>query len=147
MILTSWDIQNIPGTQMTSIFEGQPPKTRHFPIKTRVIWVKGDLLIPQMEVTFSALKSSPKWVQPRFLQRVGSVVYNHPISSIYHLYTTYSPCRNWEGYMLPTTRNNHWKGSVATFSTRATEARSNAPSPLASADHNFASRLSFKVLG
>ena len=26
----------IPGTQMTSIFEGQPPKTRPFPIKTRV---------------------------------------------------------------------------------------------------------------
>ena len=31
----------IPGTQMTSIFEGQPPKTRPFPIKTRVIWVPG----------------------------------------------------------------------------------------------------------
>ncbi len=31
----------IPGTQMTSIFEGQPPKTRPFPIKTRVIWVLG----------------------------------------------------------------------------------------------------------
>ena len=31
----------IPGTQMTSIFEGQPPKTRSFPIKTRVIWVPG----------------------------------------------------------------------------------------------------------
>ena len=27
----------IPGTQMTSIFEGQPPKTRSFPIKTRVL--------------------------------------------------------------------------------------------------------------
>ena len=26
---------------MTSIFEGQPPKTRPFPIKTRVIWVLG----------------------------------------------------------------------------------------------------------
>ena len=26
---------------MTSIFEGQPPKTRPFPIKTRVIWVPG----------------------------------------------------------------------------------------------------------
>ena len=31
----------IPGTQMTSIFEGHPPKTRPFPIKTRVIWVQG----------------------------------------------------------------------------------------------------------
>ena len=31
----------IPGTQMISIFEGQPPKTRFFPIKTRVIWVPG----------------------------------------------------------------------------------------------------------
>ena len=27
----------IPGTPMTSIFEGQPPKTRPLPIKTRVI--------------------------------------------------------------------------------------------------------------
>ncbi len=26
---------------MTSIFEGQPPKTKPFPIKTRVIWVLG----------------------------------------------------------------------------------------------------------
>ena len=26
---------------MTSIFEGQPPKTRPFPTKTRVIWVPG----------------------------------------------------------------------------------------------------------
>ena len=31
----------IPGTQITSIFEGQPLKTRPFPIKTRVIWVQG----------------------------------------------------------------------------------------------------------
>ena len=29
----------IPRTQLTSIFEGQPPKTRPFPFKTRVIWV------------------------------------------------------------------------------------------------------------
>ena len=28
----------IPGTQMTSIFKGQPSKTRPFPIKTRVIY-------------------------------------------------------------------------------------------------------------
>ena len=34
-------IYTIPGTQMTSIFEGQPSKTRPFPIKTRVIWVPG----------------------------------------------------------------------------------------------------------
>ena len=31
----------IPGTQLTSIFEGQLPKTRPFRIKTRVIWVLG----------------------------------------------------------------------------------------------------------
>ena len=31
----------VPGTQMTSIFKGQPPKTRPFPIKTRVICVPG----------------------------------------------------------------------------------------------------------
>ena len=32
--ITTWN-------PMTSIFEGQPPKTRPFPIKTRVIWVPG----------------------------------------------------------------------------------------------------------
>ena len=31
----------IPRTQLTSIFEGQPSKTRPFSIKTRVIWVLG----------------------------------------------------------------------------------------------------------
>ena len=31
----------IPRTQMMSIFEGQHPKTRPFPTKTRVIWVLG----------------------------------------------------------------------------------------------------------
>ena len=34
-------IYNIPRTQLASIFEGQPSKTRPFPIKTRVIWVPG----------------------------------------------------------------------------------------------------------
>ena len=32
---------------MTSIFEGQPPKTRPFPIKTRVIWVPGKYTYPK----------------------------------------------------------------------------------------------------
>ena len=36
----------IPGTQMTSIFEGQPLKTRPFPTKRRVIWVPGIYIIP-----------------------------------------------------------------------------------------------------
>ena len=31
----------VPGAPMTSIFEGQPLKTRSFPFKTRVIWVTG----------------------------------------------------------------------------------------------------------
>ena len=31
----------VPGTQMTSIFEGKPHKTRPFPIKTSVSWVPG----------------------------------------------------------------------------------------------------------
>ena len=31
----------IPGTPLTSIFEGQPLKARPFPTKTRVIWVPG----------------------------------------------------------------------------------------------------------
>ena len=30
-----------PRTQLTSTFGGQPPKTRSFPINTRVIWVRG----------------------------------------------------------------------------------------------------------
>ena len=33
----------IPRTQTTPIFEGQPPKTRPFPIKTGVIWVPGSV--------------------------------------------------------------------------------------------------------
>ena len=33
---------------------------------------------------------------------MGSAINNHPIGSIYHLYTTYSPCQ-WGDYMLPTT--------------------------------------------
>ena len=37
----------IPGTQTTSIFEGHPPKTRLFPIKTRVIWVPGRDTLPE----------------------------------------------------------------------------------------------------
>ena len=31
----------IPRTQLTSVFEGPPSKTRPFPIKTKVIWVLG----------------------------------------------------------------------------------------------------------
>ena len=34
-------LQCIPRNQLTSIFEGQPSKTRPFPIQTRVIWVLG----------------------------------------------------------------------------------------------------------
>ena len=33
---------------MTSIFQGQPPKARPFPIKTRVIWVPGYITIHQI---------------------------------------------------------------------------------------------------
>ena len=40
----------IPGTQMTSIFEGQPPKTRPFSIKTRVMWVPGMYIYISLEV-------------------------------------------------------------------------------------------------
>ena len=43
-IFSKYDLY-IPGTQMTSIFEGQPPKTRPFPIKTRVIWVPGIYIV------------------------------------------------------------------------------------------------------
>ena len=40
------DIQiYIPGTQMTSIFEGQPLKTRPFRTKRRVIWVPGIYIV------------------------------------------------------------------------------------------------------
>ena len=34
-------VVQIPRTQMTTIFEGQPPKTRPFPFETRAIWVPG----------------------------------------------------------------------------------------------------------
>ena len=36
-----WYVIYIPRTVMTSICEGQPPKIRSFPTKTRVIWVQG----------------------------------------------------------------------------------------------------------
>ncbi len=40
----------IPGTQMTSIVEGHPPPKKKkkwpFPIKTRVIWVRGIYIPP-----------------------------------------------------------------------------------------------------
>ena len=42
----------MPGTQMTSIFEGQPPKTRPFPIKTRVIWVPGVYMEESLHVLY-----------------------------------------------------------------------------------------------
>ena len=43
MCLHSVDLYGIyiPRAQITSIFEGQPSKTRPFPIKSRVIWVLG----------------------------------------------------------------------------------------------------------
>ena len=34
-----------PRAQLTSIFEGQPSKTRPFPSKTRVIWVQGKFFV------------------------------------------------------------------------------------------------------
>ena len=37
---------SMPRTQMTPIFEGQPPKTNPFPIKTGVIWVPGESMSP-----------------------------------------------------------------------------------------------------
>ena len=42
---------------LTSIFEGQPPKTRPFPIKTRVIWVLG----LYMYLSFSVFHQAPKF--------------------------------------------------------------------------------------
>ncbi len=36
-----WRCKSIPRAPITSIFEGQPPKTRPFPTKTTVIWVPG----------------------------------------------------------------------------------------------------------
>ena len=56
----------IPGTQMTSVFEGQPPKTRPFPIKTRVIWVPGIYTITQIDVSLSVypFATSPSYRAP-----------------------------------------------------------------------------------
>ena len=42
----------IPGTQLTSIFEGQPSKTRPFPIKTRVCWVLGIYIWPDIDISY-----------------------------------------------------------------------------------------------
>ena len=57
---------HIPGTPMTSIFEGQPPKTRCFPTKTRVIWVPGIykyiicvVLIDQWCISNPIIQASP----------------------------------------------------------------------------------------
>ena len=60
---------------MTSIFEGQPPKTRPFPIKTRVIWVQGiyDGLGP-------AKKNGSQWIIKvnRFpFSKTESMTFNH----------------------------------------------------------------------
>ena len=49
----------IPRTQMTSIFEGQPLKTKPFPTKTRVIWVPGIYKVTLKD--FSPLKSCMKF--------------------------------------------------------------------------------------
>ena len=68
----------IPGTQMTSIFEGQPPKTRPFPIKTRVIWVPGTYIplitcnILDYYILVMGIPVSGK--QPRFQIGVSSFV-------------------------------------------------------------------------
>ena len=43
----------LPRTQLTSIFEGQPFKTRPFPSKTRVNWVPGTYY----DDNFGAMKS------------------------------------------------------------------------------------------
>ena len=41
-VFLNWMIHNLPRTPMSSIFEGQPSKTRPFPNKTRgPIWVLG----------------------------------------------------------------------------------------------------------
>ncbi len=50
----------IPGTQMISIFEGQPPKTRFFPIKTRVIWVPG--IYKYADIHWYIPIYAPKWL-------------------------------------------------------------------------------------
>ena len=47
----------IPRSQMIPIFEGQPPKTRPFPIKTRVIWASFTDLF--WSVLLSVLPSAP----------------------------------------------------------------------------------------
>ena len=50
----------IPRTQLTSIFEGQPSKTRPFPIKTRVIWVLGIYMFLGKKTLMVACDSSCK---------------------------------------------------------------------------------------
>ena len=45
---------------MTSIFEGQPPETRPFPIKARVMWVLGVYIYIYMYIYIYTHYISPK---------------------------------------------------------------------------------------
>ena len=50
---------------MTSMFEGQPPKTRPFPIKTMAIWVLGKYYIYIYIYTFEVqdqIKNGLDWI-------------------------------------------------------------------------------------
>ena len=85
----------IPRTQLTSIFEGQPFKTRPFPIKTRVVWVPGIyilniqniLMIFRFVKEFSGVLSGPSLGQVSigdllFLKSHGEPP-NHPQGYVY----------------------------------------------------------------
>ena len=50
-LISIYDLYIYIYTQMTPIFDGQPPKTRPFPIKTRVIWVPGYLIYSNMSIS------------------------------------------------------------------------------------------------
>ena len=56
------DPKTLNGTQIISIFEGQPPQNKAFPIKTGVIWVPGDLYIykSKFDSLINASISDPK---------------------------------------------------------------------------------------
>ncbi len=69
----------IPRTQITSIFEGQAPKTRPFPIKTRVIWVPGIYIYIHMYID--------NYIYPidRMIESMGFCRIPHPTTPLSHL--------------------------------------------------------------
>ena len=87
-------IQTIMATRMISMFEGQPPKTRPFPIKTVVIWVLGILWI---YIYIDTLE-----VQDQINNGLDWIVYVLTIPDPTNGQAVWSPWTSWV-YMFPPT--------------------------------------------